>query len=419
MSTRAGLASVDTPLRQAYLVTLAASLGWLFDSVVVNLFTVALPELESVFKLTAIGTGVLSSLFLLGYALGTLAGGTIADYIGRRASLGLSIILYTIFSALTGFASSFGMLAGLRFLTGIGAGTELPVGAAYVAEVASDKSRGTWIGVMNSVFSLGIFVAALALTVFGSWRGAFMSTFVMGALVLLVRSRARESPRFARVKKDIDSGRLVRKRPTIAEVFGPSYRARTIRVLLLWLGYWTFWWSWSIFVPSYLGAGLAVPKPDVIKVMMGYALAAFVAQIFAGWLSDWIGRRPAMVGVIVLAIVAIWLWSTASPGTVGVVTGAAAFALALAPVGVMLTYTTELFPTALRGTGQSMTMGIARLIAVGAPTTSGFVAAAHGTSGEFRFSSCFLLLALLCVFLGPETRGTVLDDGKTSAAAAT
>lgn len=394
---------------QAYLVTTAAALGWLFDSVVVNLFTVSLPQLETAFELTAISIGVISSLFLAGYAIGTLVGGTLADYIGRRVSLGLSIILYTLFSGLTAFAPGFGALAGFRFLTGVGAGTELPVGAAYVAEVAPPHARGLWIGVMNSVFSLGIFVAALTLAICGNWRWAFMATFVMGALVFLVRSRAEESPRFVQVKADIKAGRVVRK-PTIAEVFGPLYRGRTIRIMLLWLGYWMFWWSWSIFVPKYLGAQLKVPKPDVIKVMMGYALGAFVLQIAAGWLSDRAGRRLVMAGFMVPAIVVIWLWSTMGPGVAAILVGGLAFGLALAPVGVMLAYTTELFPTALRGTGQSMTIGIARLISVAAPTVSGIVAASFGTQMEFRFSSCFMLLSVICALFGPETRDVILDE---------
>lgn len=396
--------------KQAYLVTIAAGLGWLFDSVIVNILTVALPQLEQAFKLTAVGIGILSSLFLFGYAIGTLVGGTMADYVGRRLSLGISIILYTAFSGLTAFASTFGFLALLRFLTGIGAGTELPAGAAYVAEVAPPERRGLWVGMMNSVFSLGIFISALAMAVLGDWRWAFLSTVVMGALVLLVRSRADESPRFLAVRKHIEEGRVVRRRPTVADVFAPQYRARTLRVMLLWLGYWVFWWSWSIFVPKYLGARFHVSHDSVITVMMGYALASFVMQVFAGWFSDKIGRRPAITYLSLLAVAAIWGWVFGPDGTAGVVLGGAAFACALGPVGVLLVYTTEVFPTALRGTGQSMTIGIARLISVAAPTLGGFIAQRFTTETEFQVVSAFLLVTILSVVFSPETRGATLTD---------
>ena len=400
-------------LHQARLVTLAAALGWLFDSVVVNLFTVSLPQIESAFQLTSSAIGIISSLFLLGYAIGTLVGGTMADYIGRRTSLGLSIVLYTIFSGLTGFASSFGLLAASRFLTGVGAGTELPVGAAYVAEVAPAARRGLWIGAMNSVFSLGIFVAALVLAVLGDWHWAFFSTVAMGAIVLGVRSQAGESPRFVQVQKDIASGVVVRRRTTVGEVFAAQYRGRTLRVMLLWLGYWICWWSWSIFVPRFLTLRAGVPAHSVIQVMMVYALLAFLGQVFAGFISDVIGRRATIITASLCAIVAIWCWSVMAEGSIGIILGGISFALALMPAGVLLVYTTELFPTALRGTGQSMTIGIARLISVAAPALGGKLIASFGYGAEFRVVSTFLLITAVAAWYGPETAGRDLEDQET------
>lgn len=403
-------ASSGATRRQAYLITLAASLGWLFDSVVVNILTVALPQLEEAFSLTSVEIGTITSLFLLGYGLGGMGGGTLADYVGRRMSLGISIVLYTVFSGLTAFAGSFGVLAGLRFLAGVGAGTELPVGTAYVAEVAPPQRRAFWIGAMNSVFSLGIIIAALVMSILGNWRYAFASTFVMGALVLLVRAKADESPRFLQVKKDIAEGRLVRDKPTFADVFSRRYRARTIRIMLLWLGYWMFWWSWSIFVPKYLGTRFAVPRTEILHVMMFYAVASFFMQVFAGWFADKIGRRTAVTVLSAVAIAAIWAWVYGPDGTPGVVLGGLAFAAALGPVGVLLVYTTEEFPTALRGTSQSMTIGFARLISVAAPTLGGYVAENFGMETEFRIASVCLLISVISILIGRETRGVDLVD---------
>jgi MFS transporter, putative metabolite:H+ symporter len=400
----------DLTKKQAYLVTLAAGLGWMFDSVIINMFTVALPQLEEAFKLTALSIGVISSLFLFGYALGTLGGGTLADYVGRRLSLGISIMLYTLFSGLTAFASGVGTLALFRFFTGVGAGTELPVGAAYVAEVAPPARRGLWIGMMNAVFSLGIFIAAAALFILGNWRWAFLSTVVMGALILLVRWRAEESPAFLRLRQNIKDGRIVRTRPTFADVFSPRYRARTLRIMLLWLGYWIFWWSWSIFVPKYLGSRFGVPHASILTVMMCYACGSFLMQIFAGWLSDRIGRRSAITILSILAIAAIWVWVYGPDDGRGIVLGGVAFMCALGPVGVLLVYTTEVFPTALRGTGQSMTIGIARLISVAAPSAAGLLTQRFGVETEFCVVSAFLLISVASVLLGSETRGSVLDD---------
>ena len=394
---------------QALLVTTAAGLGWLFDSVVVNLFTVSLPQLEDTFALTSAAVGALSSLFLFGYALGTMIGGTVADYIGRRLSLGLSIVLYTLAAAGTGFAGSVMTLGLARFMTGLGAGTELPVGAAYVAEVVPAKQRGLWIGVMNSVFSLGIFIASLILSIVNDWRWAFFSTLLLGAIVLSVRSKAEESPRFKKVQDGLSSGQLVRRRSTIGEVFSRQHRSRTVRVMVMWLGYWIAWWSWSIFVPRYLVTAVHVAPADVLSVMMKYALGAFVLQVAAGPASDVIGRKASLAVFTVLAIASVYLWTFVSGTRYGVLAGGLAFACMLAPPGILVAYTTEIFPTAIRGTAQSMTLGIARLVAVAGPSIGGYLVAQLGYSMEFRIVSAFVLVSLVAALIDTESAGRSLD----------
>lgn len=394
---------------QAALVTTAAALGWLFDSVVVNLFTVSLPQLEEAFGLTSAAIGALSSLFLFGYALGTMIGGTIADYIGRRLSLGLSIILYTVAAAGTGLAGSVATLGLARFMTGLGAGTELPVGAAYVAEVVPARQRGLWIGVMNSVFSLGIFVASLILAIAGDWRWAFFSTLILGAIVLSVRSKAEESPRFQAVWDGLSSGALVRRRTTVATVFSRQHRARTVRVMIMWLGYWIAWWSWSIFVPRYLIAAVHVAPADVLSVMMKYAIGAFALQVASGPISDRIGRKASIALFTVLAAASVYLWTFVAATSFGVAAGGIAFACMLAPPGILVAYTTEIFPTAIRGTAQSMTLGIARLIAVAGPALGGLLVAKLGYDSEFRIVCLGVFISLAAALVGQETAGASLD----------
>jgi putative MFS transporter len=150
----------------------------------------------------------------------------------------------------------------------------------------------------------------------------------------------------------------------------------------------------------------------VINVMMAYALAAFAAQLVAGFLSDLVGRRPMIIGASLCAIASIWLWSALPDGQVGLWLGSLSFACALMPAGVLLVYTTELFPTALRGTGQSMTIGIARLIAVAAPALGGEIVGRLGYATEFRVASAFLVITILATWFGPETAGRDLVDAE-------
>jgi len=397
--------------RQMYLIFLAAALGMLLDSIVINVYTVTLPAVTQEFGLTAQDIGFISSIFLFGYALGTLGGGTMADYLGRRVSLGISVGCYSIFSALTGAATSGALFAAARFLTGIGTGTELPIGAAYVAEAAPRRWRGFALTLTNSVYSLGIFCASVIVAVAASWRWAFTSTLVLGAIVYLIRATAEESPRFHNVQAALADRTLQRRRFTVWEVFAPAYRGATLRIMTLWIGYWTFWWSWVIFVPRYLITEAHVGQTEIAWYMGAFGLGGFFCQNLSGYLCDIVGRRWTITAFTGVGVAALWLWIAYAATPAAPIIGGVAFAFLLAPVPPMLAHTADTFPTTLRGTGQSVTIGIARLVSVAGPTIAGLVVAKIGLAAEFKLASALLLLTVAAAWYGPETRGVALQDG--------
>ncbi|MDE2228601.1 MAG: MFS transporter [Alphaproteobacteria bacterium] len=415
--TLAGLSKAATAhdptgaTRQMYLIFLAAALGMLLDSIVINVYTVTLPAVTDEFDLTAQDIGFISSIFLFGYALGTLSGGTMADYLGRCVSLGISVGLYSIFSALTGAATGGASFAATRFLTGIGTGTELPIGAAYVAEAAPRRWRGFALTLTNSVYSLGIFCASVIVALAANWRWAFASMLVLGAIVYLIRATAEESPRFHKVQAVLADRTLQRRRFTVWEVFAPAYRGATLRIMMLWIGYWTFWWSWVIFVPRYLITEAHVGQAEIAWYMGAFGLGGFLCQNLSGYLCDIVGRRWTIIAFTGIGVTALWLWIAYAVSPAAPMLGGIAFASLLAPVPPMLAHTAETFPTTLRGTGQSVTIGIARLVSVAGPTAAGLVVAKIGLASEFKLASVLLLLTVLAAWYGPETRGIALDDG--------
>jgi IstB-like ATP binding protein/Major Facilitator Superfamily len=111
-------------------VTLAASLGWFFDAYVITIYALTVPLIAAEFDLTTdILSGAIGSIFLLGYTIGTIGFGVSGDRFGRRVMLGVSIVGYGVVTALTALASGIGSLAAFRFLTGLGGGGELSIGA--------------------------------------------------------------------------------------------------------------------------------------------------------------------------------------------------------------------------------------------------------------------------------------------------
>src|SRR5690348_5902443 len=108
------------PFKEAFLVALAAGLGYGFDAYAVNIFGMLGPTLAKDLDISIKTIGLIGSIFLVGYTIGTVGFGILADRIGRRDALGWSIILYGITTALGGLTKNLYLFTGLRFLTGIG-----------------------------------------------------------------------------------------------------------------------------------------------------------------------------------------------------------------------------------------------------------------------------------------------------------
>lgn len=178
----------------AVIVLLVAGLGWLFDAIVINIFSLLLPQIVADFHGGLLMGGFITSMFLVGYTLGTFGGGILADYLGRKRTLSFSIVIYSIGMAVSAFAPTIGSFNFLRFLTGVGGGMELPTSAVYVAEVWPKRLRSRAMGLMHSFYPAGYLVAAgLAATVgahFG-WRTAFFACLVPGLLIFDRKNAAR------------------------------------------------------------------------------------------------------------------------------------------------------------------------------------------------------------------------------------
>src|SRR3954462_404655 len=118
----------DRPTRQAWLVAVSAGLGFMFDAYVVNIYSFVLPLIAADFALSDGAQGLIGSVMLTGYAIGTYAFGWAADRFGRKGTLGASIMVYGVTTAASGLAPGPGSFAALRFVTGIGGAGELAVG---------------------------------------------------------------------------------------------------------------------------------------------------------------------------------------------------------------------------------------------------------------------------------------------------
>src|SRR5207247_10295747 len=221
------LAAVSQPwyrsLGRAQWNTLVASnLGWVFDGyetyALVISVGVSLRQLldPSQFAQIPAYAGTTIALTLLGWGIGGLIGGVIADYIGRKRAMMLAILAYSIMTGLSAFAWDWLSFAALRFLVGIAIGSEWVTGTSIVSELWPDKNRGKGVGLMQCGFGIGFFLASLAwlfISPIGpdAWRVMFLLGVAPALLTLWIRRAIPESDTLARVNERRAAGRALQR----------------------------------------------------------------------------------------------------------------------------------------------------------------------------------------------------------------
>jgi MFS family permease len=408
--------------RYQWLVLAVASAGWVFDAFEGQLFNLTrgdmLPELLGVPpdspEVKRWGDQLIG-VFLLGGTVGGVAFGSLADRIGRKPTMALTILFYSIFSGLTYFATGLWEVAGLRFLVALGVGGEWAVGAALVAEVFPPKARAHASGTFHATSVFGTLLAAVAALLVGSqWRYAYLVGVLPALLVLWVRVSVKEPERW-------EAARASTRRGSFRELFGKKEWARpaVLGLLLAAVGLGTFW---GVTVAGQdLTADLlrrnGVPDAEAReRAKFAYGVVQLVGGglgLFCfGPLAEWLGRRWAFA-VMHLAAAVIVPITCYLPQTYEQM-------LLLLPLYGFFTlgihagyavYFPELFPDHLRATGTGVCFNGGRLLAAPLLWLSGDLKA---WVGDLRLAVTLLgglfLFGLVLIWFLPETKGKPLPE---------
>src|SRR3954447_19680029 len=172
----------------------AAFAGYMLDAFDLIVLTLSLTAIGATFSVGTGATGALSTVTLSASAVGGILGGMLADRIGRARTLMLTVAVYSVFTFLSGLATSYEMLIVFRVFQGIGFGAEWGVGAVLVAELVRPESRGRALGVIQSAWAVGWAVAVLAyLLVFElfpettAWRVLMCLGLLPAVLIVYIR----------------------------------------------------------------------------------------------------------------------------------------------------------------------------------------------------------------------------------------
>src|ERR1700738_3696295 len=175
---------------------LAAAMGWALDAFDAMLYSLVLTQLMRDFGMSKTTSGLLGTLTLLASGIRGVAFGFLADRVGRKRALMLSILTYSVCSFASGLATSILMLAVARFILGLGMGGEWNTGATLVAETWPTEFRAKAISIVQSSWALGFAVAALMaapVSRYFGWRAVFFVGILPALLTLWIHRSVPES----------------------------------------------------------------------------------------------------------------------------------------------------------------------------------------------------------------------------------
>src|SRR6266850_5020875 len=175
---------------------LAAALGWMLDAFDAMLYALVLAHVMRDLGMSKGTAGLLNSLTLLASGIGGVGFGFIADRVGRKRALMLSILTYSVCSFASGLSTTVLMLAVFRFVLGLGMGGEWNTGATLVAETWPTQLRAKAISIVQSSWAIGYALAALVAGIvlrYANWRAGFFVGILPAAVTLWIRNRVPES----------------------------------------------------------------------------------------------------------------------------------------------------------------------------------------------------------------------------------
>ena len=411
-------------------------LVWAADAMQVLAIGFAAPSLAATFGLSIPQAIQAGTAFFVGMLLGAWGFGRLADRLGRRRVLIVTVLIDAVFGLASVFAGDFTTLLVLRLLTGIGVGGTLPVDYAMMAEFLPPARRGRWLVALEGFWAVGTILVALAAWLASlwagpeAWRWLFAATALPALIGLGLRWFLPESPHWLMARGEAGQARAVldriaaaNGRPAVAgelravprvearmaDLVGGDLRRRTLLILATWLLVSTAYYGVFIWLPGRLvteGHGFVRGYGFLVLLALaqvpGYALAAVGVET--------IGRRKTLIGFLAASALGCCLFVlAATPGLVAASLLLMSFAL-LGTWGALYAYTPELYPTSLRATGMGAAGAMARVGGLLAPSAIALLVGADFGLAIALFAALLLVAALAVSRIEVETRGRPLGE---------
>jgi SHS family lactate transporter-like MFS transporter len=386
---------------------LAGFLGWTLDAFDFFVLVFLFDTLAAQFHVTKTDIVFTITLTLAMRPVGAIIFGLLADRYGRRRPLMANVIFFSVIELLCGFAPNYTVFLILRTLYGIGMGGEWGVGASLAMEAAPGKWRGVLSGVLQSGYSIGYLLAALAARFiephFG-WRAMFWAGGIPALLAFYIRFTVPESEAWRQHRAPSTSA--------ILSVLKDHWKTALYLVLMMTLMMFFSHGTQDLY-PDFLKSTHGASGKTVSYIVIWYNIGAIVGAIVFGHLSEILGRRRSMLAALVVSLVTIPAWAFAGPL---VTLAAAAFVMQVGVQGawgVIPAHLNELSPDQTRGLLPGLAYQLGILIAAPVNNIEYALRNRFGYSWALAgFETVNILLLATVILLGSERRGRQFLDIK-------
>ena len=375
--------------------------------------------------------------YFIGMTSGGFLGGIMSDFIGRRRTFLISIVIFSVSSVITGFTDSFVIFTIFRALTGFGVFCMMVTSQAYIAEMAPCQSRGMWQGRVAAIGFCAVPVVALICRMVipmaeDAWRYIFYAGGLGVIPFFLGLKYLKESPRWlvahGRVKeaeevvtyltgKDIDLSEAAKSIPpkiSVMEVltgmFTKKYIGRTLLLMLLFVcitpaGFLLTTWTTQLL--KMLGFSVKESLTAMTIISIGVPIGCFLNSL----VSDMGGRKTPLAILGVLAAVAALIFGGMKGLVMLTIFGFTVTVFNMALNFILFSYTAESYPTQMRNTATGFHNGLARLSVSASQPLIPMIHQAYGFAGIFTSVAVLFFLPIIPLLLwGKRTGGKSLEE---------
>jgi MFS transporter, SHS family, lactate transporter len=394
-------------------VVAASFLGWSLDAFDFFLLVFVLKDIATEFHTDISNVTWAILLTLAMRPIGAFIFGRAADRWGRRPTLMVDIMLYSVIEFASGFSPNLTVLIVLRALYGVAMGGEWGVGASLTMETIPPHARGFVSGLLQSGYPAGYFMASIVYGVlfpYIGWRGMFMVGVIPALLVLYIRRNVPESPSFSKQA-------AVGRGGTLAVV--KSHWRLAIYAVLLMTAFNFFSHGTQDIYPTFLQVQHKFSPHVVSIIAVVYNIGAICGGLLFGTLSERFGRRRCIIIASLLALPVIPLWAFAD-SPVWLAIGAFLMQFAVQGAwGIVPVHLNELSPDTARATFPGFVYQLGNLLASVNATVQAGLAAHFG--GDYGLALAIVVGTVAIIIagltaVGTEAKGVVF--GKAEAAAA-